>query len=195
MSLDKNEWVCGKCGFLNAEDGSDLVLCDGPCLGSFHLGCLDSITKKVPYDSWLTDLSSLLIDQFIIFFFQIYSGSADSDWLCRDCTSKKHKCFICKKRGVDQLEVHQCSAPACGKFYHLACLENENLGFPIPKVRAVIIYLSHDIHVEHHTVTFKVLKVKSKINLEHFTYVFTSSETFVSLYSSLFLHCINYFFD
>ena len=51
MSLDKNEWVCGKCGFLNAEDGSDLVLCDGPCLGSFHLGCLDSITKKVPYDS------------------------------------------------------------------------------------------------------------------------------------------------
>ena len=44
---DKNEWVCGTCGFLDSEDGTDLVLCDGPCLGSFHLGCLDSITKKV----------------------------------------------------------------------------------------------------------------------------------------------------
>ena len=52
MNLDKNEWVCGKCGFLNAEDGSDLVLCDGPCLGSFHLGCLDAITKKVFHDFW-----------------------------------------------------------------------------------------------------------------------------------------------
>ena len=55
LNVDKNEWICGKCGFLNAEDGTDLVLCDGPCLGSFHLGCLDPATKKVRCSCMPTD--------------------------------------------------------------------------------------------------------------------------------------------
>jgi hypothetical protein len=38
---DNNDWICGHCGQSDAFDGSDLVLCDGPCLRSFHIGCLD----------------------------------------------------------------------------------------------------------------------------------------------------------
>jgi hypothetical protein len=44
---DDNEWICGICGYLNTEDGTDLVLCDGPCKGSYHMGCLDAKSKKV----------------------------------------------------------------------------------------------------------------------------------------------------
>ena len=47
INIDNNEWICGHCGFLKSEDGTDLVLCDGPCLRSFHLGCLDAQSKKV----------------------------------------------------------------------------------------------------------------------------------------------------
>ena len=38
---DHSEWFCGQCGLLESHDDSDLILCDGPCLRSFHIGCLD----------------------------------------------------------------------------------------------------------------------------------------------------------
>lgn len=37
---DRNEWICAICDQLEAFDDSDLILCDGPCLRSFHIGCL-----------------------------------------------------------------------------------------------------------------------------------------------------------
>lgn len=38
---DNNDWICSYCNLSESFDGSDLVLCDGPCLRSFHMGCLD----------------------------------------------------------------------------------------------------------------------------------------------------------
>lgn len=38
---DDNDWICSACYQSEAFDGSDLVLCDGPCLRSYHIGCLD----------------------------------------------------------------------------------------------------------------------------------------------------------
>jgi hypothetical protein len=38
---DHNDWICGVCCLSEAFDGSDLMLCDGPCLRSFHIGCLE----------------------------------------------------------------------------------------------------------------------------------------------------------
>lgn len=37
---DQNDWICKICDRFEAEDGTDLLLCDGPCKGSFHYGCL-----------------------------------------------------------------------------------------------------------------------------------------------------------
>lgn len=37
---DRNEWICAVCDQLEAFDDSNLILCDGPCLRSFHIGCL-----------------------------------------------------------------------------------------------------------------------------------------------------------
>lgn len=44
---DRNEWICSNCGTLDSENGSDLVLCDGPCLRSFHINCLTNEEAKV----------------------------------------------------------------------------------------------------------------------------------------------------
>jgi hypothetical protein len=37
---DKNDWHCAMCYGFEASGGSDLLLCDGPCLRSFHLECV-----------------------------------------------------------------------------------------------------------------------------------------------------------
>lgn len=44
---DYNEWVCGLCGLLDCNDGSLLILCDGPCKRSFHTGCLNLSKRKL----------------------------------------------------------------------------------------------------------------------------------------------------
>ena len=107
---------------MEALDDSDLVLCDGPCLRSFHIGCLQA-----------KQLSS--------------EQSADDLWLCVDCREGKHFCFICGQRGDDfkarfpafmsfeaiifewiqnflSQEVLKCSFGSCGKHYHVKCLED-----------------------------------------------------------------------
>jgi hypothetical protein len=37
---DINDWLCARCGLLESRTGSKLMLCDGPCLRSFHTDCL-----------------------------------------------------------------------------------------------------------------------------------------------------------
>jgi len=94
---DDNEWVCGLCKMLEAPDGSPLVLCDGPCMRSFHTSCLGYASND--------DLPQV--------------GGV---WLCLDCEMGVHQCFICSKKGKDLLEVARCSQPRCGKYYHEDCL-------------------------------------------------------------------------
>lgn len=97
---DDNEWVCGVCKMLEAADGSALALCDGPCMQSFHTSCLGFPSAE--------DLPQV--------------GGV---WLCTDCETGVHQCFICEKRGKDLLEVNRCSQPRCGKYYHEACLKQD----------------------------------------------------------------------
>eukprot|EP00606_Chrysophyceae_sp_TOSAG23-5_P001539 GSChrysophyteH2.ASY1.ANO1.819.1 assembled CDS len=94
---DDNDWVCGICEMLEAEEGSELMLCDGPCMRSFHTKCID------------------------------LDGAHDRDevggvWLCTDCKTGAHDCFICGEKGKDFFEVMRCSFAKCGKYYHKDCL-------------------------------------------------------------------------
>lgn len=40
LDNDNNEWVCGVCQSFAGGEVDHLVLCDGPCLRSFHLRCV-----------------------------------------------------------------------------------------------------------------------------------------------------------
>lgn len=47
---DRNEWICGICKLYENNDDSDLILCDGPCMRSYHIACLnfdEAETEKV----------------------------------------------------------------------------------------------------------------------------------------------------
>jgi len=94
---DKNDWVCSVCSFLESEDGSSLILCDGPCKRSFHLGCLDKKNKI-----------------------------GEGDWYCNECKEGRHICFVCKESGDDWTQVTKCSMANCGKYYHSECLTSLN---------------------------------------------------------------------
>ncbi len=69
---DYNDWVCTICTMLEAPQGTELMLCDGPCRRSFHLECL-------------LDDSAAQVDS----------------WLCSDCIEGAHSCFVCNQRGLD----------------------------------------------------------------------------------------------
>jgi SNF2 family DNA or RNA helicase len=86
-------------------DGGQLLICDGPCMRTFHPECVN--------------LSTL----------------PDGDrWECPDCSSKQHLCTICGNVGRDMPPnalrgivkgdmVFCCNKPRCGRFYHPKCLK------------------------------------------------------------------------
>ena len=87
------------------EDGGELLVCDGPCMRTFHPQCLG--LEKIP----------------------------DGDhWECNDCVEKKHLCLICGQVGNDtpdnrlpiagDNDVFLCSMAGCGRFYHKKCLDS-----------------------------------------------------------------------
>jgi hypothetical protein len=46
--VDDNDWVCTVCGLSETfNDDDQLLLCDGPCLRSFHTSCIGSKRKLV----------------------------------------------------------------------------------------------------------------------------------------------------
>ncbi|MGH0155894.1 UNVERIFIED_CONTAM: hypothetical protein FKN15_030106 [Acipenser sinensis] len=71
------------------EKPGELLLCESQCCGAFHLQCIG--------------LSEMPKGRFI----------------CNECTSGIHTCFVCKKPGPD---VKRCMIPVCGKFYHMDCI-------------------------------------------------------------------------
>ena len=58
---DNNDWICSYCNLSESFDGSDLVLCDGPCLRSFHMGCLDQRPDLVSELAMIVSMVYLLI--------------------------------------------------------------------------------------------------------------------------------------
>ncbi|XP_061103895.1 histone-lysine N-methyltransferase, H3 lysine-36 specific [Conger conger] len=71
------------------EQTGELLLCEGQCCGAFHLRCIG------------------------------LSDTPQGRFLCQECTSGVHTCFVCKKPGPD---VRRCVIPVCGKFYHGECI-------------------------------------------------------------------------
>ncbi|XP_015745314.1 histone-lysine N-methyltransferase NSD2 [Python bivittatus] len=87
------------------EKPGELLFCEGRCLGAFHASC-----------------SGL-------------SGRPKGHFICGECTSGIHTCFVCKEK---KSEVKRCIVSHCGKFYHEACVKKfpltvfENRGFRCP---------------------------------------------------------------
>ncbi|XP_026794158.3 histone-lysine N-methyltransferase, H3 lysine-36 specific isoform X1 [Pangasianodon hypophthalmus] len=80
------------------EKQGELLLCEGQCCSTFHPQCVG-----------LTEPPS-------------------GKFLCQQCTSGIHECFMCKKLGHD---VRRCMVPACGKFYHGECIASHALTVPL----------------------------------------------------------------
>ncbi|ETW05697.1 hypothetical protein, variant, partial [Aphanomyces invadans] len=75
-------------------EGTEYVLCDGPCLGSYHLGCVGlSSDDKLP-----------------------------DEWKCDSCVSHEYECLICHKFAIAGEALVKCALEHCGKFYHPECL-------------------------------------------------------------------------
>jgi hypothetical protein len=93
---DDNEWVCSICSQLRSSDGSDLLLCDGECLRSFHAGCL-GIGLSLP----------------------------EGDWFCEQCKNNTHSCFICNEENTIEKPVRKCKLSKCGRYYHRRCVTDK----------------------------------------------------------------------
>lgn len=78
---DHNDWNCTNCGMLEAVNGSDLVMCDGPCKRSFHQECMSS--EEAAKHEALMD------------------SDENADWFCWQCRTGRHDCFICGRDGIN----------------------------------------------------------------------------------------------
>ncbi|ETI49466.1 hypothetical protein L914_06549 [Phytophthora nicotianae] len=90
------EDLCGVCGEIEDDDLTDMILCDGGCLKSYHFSCLG-----------------------------IDSAPDGEEWLCEQCRTNEQLCFACGRNGTinEKGGVFRCSAPSCGKFFHQACVD------------------------------------------------------------------------
>ncbi|XP_068005681.1 histone-lysine N-methyltransferase NSD2 isoform X1 [Melanerpes formicivorus] len=101
------------------EKTGDLLLCEGLCYRAFHLSCLG------------------------------LSGRPAGKFICSECTSGVHTCFVCKERKAD---VKRCVVSHCGKFYHEACVKKfhltvfENRGFRCPLHSCLSCHASNPSH-------------------------------------------------
>ncbi|CAN0091057.1 unnamed protein product [Scytosiphon promiscuus] len=92
-----DDWICATCSQLDTPCMSDMVTCDGPCLRSFHVVCLELGEDAL----------------------------SEERWLCEDCERGEHACWQCGDSGQDNVTggVFRCGVPTCGRFYHRHCVE------------------------------------------------------------------------
>uniref|UniRef100_A0A8B9U927 Histone-lysine N-methyltransferase NSD2 n=1 Tax=Anas zonorhyncha TaxID=75864 RepID=A0A8B9U927_9AVES len=101
------------------EKTGDLLLCEGLCYRAFHVSCLG------------------------------LSGRPAGKFICSECTSGVHTCFVCKERKAD---LKRCVVSHCGKFYHEACVKKfhltvfENRGFRCPLHSCLSCHVSNPSH-------------------------------------------------
>ncbi len=112
---DENDWHCSICMQISMPtsgllvDKTELVCCDGPCLRSFHMGCLEMVDNG----------HELFLNQ---------------AWLCDMCTARSGPCFLCN---VKDEKVKPCEAKQCGRFFHTICLKQFNGGGRNSKITEV----------------------------------------------------------
>ncbi|GMF34126.1 unnamed protein product [Phytophthora lilii] len=90
------EDLCGICGEIEDDDLTDMMLCDGGCLKSYHFSCLG-----------------------------IESAPEGEEWLCEQCRTNEQLCFACGRNGTinEKGGVFRCSVASCGKFFHQTCVD------------------------------------------------------------------------
>lgn len=49
------DWICAMCWKLDTPCMSDMVVCDGPCLRSFHVVCLDVDEAELSEEKWFCE--------------------------------------------------------------------------------------------------------------------------------------------
>ena len=95
-------WICAECReaeCLMHPEAEELLVCEGPCGRVFHYPCAG--------------------------LFQM--PAKDEQYICNDCTEKRHACSLCKEYGIDDKDVYKCSKPKCGLFFHESCLSMQNV--------------------------------------------------------------------
>lgn len=92
--------LCAACGQIEDEELSDMIICDGGCLSSYHFSCLG-----------------------------LESAPKEWKWLCEQCRTNEQKCFMCGRNGTigEKDGVFRCGALSCGKFYHQSCISSSKL--------------------------------------------------------------------
>jgi SET domain len=114
-------WICAACGQAECamDCEADLLVCEGPCRRLFHGPCAG--LAQLPED----------------------------DWQCQDCLDGRHLCGFCQDYGTDQVDVFKCQKPECGRFFHEACLEMQNIAMKrIVTATAVVTNSSSDNNQE-----------------------------------------------
>uniref|UniRef100_A0A3B4TMJ7 Histone-lysine N-methyltransferase, H3 lysine-36 specific n=1 Tax=Seriola dumerili TaxID=41447 RepID=A0A3B4TMJ7_SERDU len=102
------------------ERTGDLLVCDGHCYGAFHPQCIG------------------------------LSVAPRGKFLCRECNTGVHTCFVCKKSGDG---VKRCMIPLCGKFYHTDCIlgysatQPHNKGFRCPLHVCLSCHITNPLNV------------------------------------------------
>ncbi|CAI5736581.1 unnamed protein product [Peronospora farinosa] len=94
------EDLCGVCGEIEDDDLTDMILCDGGCLKSYHFSCLG-----------------------------IESAPEGEEWLCEQCRTNEQLCFACGRNGTinEKGGVFRCSDACCGKFFHQKCVDTNKM--------------------------------------------------------------------
>uniref|UniRef100_A0A1A8U6X3 Histone-lysine N-methyltransferase, H3 lysine-36 specific n=1 Tax=Nothobranchius furzeri TaxID=105023 RepID=A0A1A8U6X3_NOTFU len=102
------------------ERTGDLLVCDGHCFGAFHLQCIG------------------------------LSAPPRGRFLCRNCKTGVHSCYVCKKSGSG---VKRCIIPLCGKFYHTDCImaysptQLHNKGFRCPMHVCLSCHIANPLNI------------------------------------------------
>jgi hypothetical protein len=111
---------------MEANDGTDLLLCDGPCLRSFHLGCLEkaeaaknkackspakkggkgrgkgkgaaAATAAAAAAAAAAATTTAAITATTTAAVKEQFGA--DDWICTECVAGAHACWVCKEVSV-----------------------------------------------------------------------------------------------
>ncbi|RLN63945.1 hypothetical protein BBJ28_00017038 [Nothophytophthora sp. Chile5] len=105
------EDLCGVCGEIEGEDLTDMILCDGGCLKSYHFSCVG-----------------------------IEAAPEGEKWLCEQCRTNEQLCFACGRNGAinEKGGVFRCSVASCGKFFHQSCINANKMSRRAGKTKTAV---------------------------------------------------------
>jgi hypothetical protein len=142
----KKEYVCHIC-----EEPGNLIQCEGPCNGTYHLSCLgltvppagafrcdecgSGINCFSPYDYCIEYIGYYVHNVNLSYIHHQYHFSAVVGQPSNLVFAKiplqislgRHTCFVCKESGNS---TRRCSVAQCGRYYHEDCIQK----FPLTRM-------------------------------------------------------------